>query len=165
MVEFTEDQIQAMVKMLKDEFNPGIAIRELAVLELEDLKRKGCTLENLGECHSCSATKNGECPLCNWEKRHPEYANDELAMKIKILEAGGKKAYKEKLKRQEEAKREAERATDTDKVEAARYLLNIYFKSKIDCLESDVLDAISNVLYAKSKPAIQEVISSLYRSK
>ena len=98
MANFTEDQIQKMLWELKNEYcGPEIATQELAILELEDLKRKGCTLENIGECHGCSATKNGECPLCNWEKRHPEYANDELAMKIKVLEAGGEEAYQKKL--------------------------------------------------------------------
>ena len=98
MANFTEDQIQEMLWALKHEYcGPEIATRELAILELEDLKRKGCTLENIGECHGCSATKNGECPLCDWEKRHPEYANDELAMKLKVLEAGGEEAYQKKL--------------------------------------------------------------------
>jgi len=98
MAEFTEDQIQAMIKTLKDEFNPDIATRELAVLELEDMKRKGCVLEfanRFDECHSC--TKAHNCPILTWEKRHPEYANDELAIKIKVLEAGGEEAYKKKL--------------------------------------------------------------------
>lgn len=109
MANFTEDQIQKMMWALKNEYcNPEVATRELAILELEDLKRKGCTLENLCECHGCSATKDGECPLCDWEKRHPEYANDELAMKIKILEAGGDEAYKKKLEAQNAARRQKE---------------------------------------------------------
>ena len=136
MAEFTEDQIRKMLWALKNEYcNPEVATRELAILELEDLKRKGCTLENLCECHGCSATKNGECPLCDWEKRHPEYANDELAMKIKILEAGGEEAYKEKLKRQEESKKkfeeEEQKKLDYDTLKSKLFeILDDYFINK-----------------------------------
>lgn len=170
MANFSESRIQTMLNELKDEFGSDIATRELAILELEDMERKGCTHESANKFDQCRDCPNSEkCPVLDWEKHHPEYANDELAVKIKVLEAGGEEAYKAKLKAQEEAKRkaeeEAQRATDTDKVEAARYLLNIYFKSKIDCPESDVLDAVNNILYAKSKPAIQEVISNVYRNK
>lgn len=170
MANFSESRIQTMLNELKDEFGPDIATRELAILELEDMERKGCTHESANKFDQCRDCSNSEkCPVLDWEKRHPEYANDELAMKIKVLETGGEEAYKVKLEAQAEAKKKAEeeanRATDTDKVEAARYLLNVYFKSKIDCLESDVLDAISNILYAKSKPAMQEVISNLYKSR
>lgn len=78
---------------------PEDEARELAEMQLEDLKRKGCTLENIGECHGCSATKGGsECPLCGWEKRHPEYADDELAMKIKTLENKAKDQFCAEMK-------------------------------------------------------------------
>ena len=111
MANFTEKQIQEMISALKWDFGIDNNIRELAILELEDLKRKGCTLENIGECHGCSATKNGsECPLCGWEKRHPEYANDELAMRITVLEAGGEEAYKEKMKKREELHKKEDEA-------------------------------------------------------
>ena len=109
MAEFTWQQIQSMVRQLKDEFGSDIATRELAILELKDMERKGCVLDfanRFDECRACP--KANECPVLTWEKRHPEYANDELAIKIKILEAGGEEAYKEKLKHQEEAKRKAE---------------------------------------------------------
>ena len=43
MANFTEKQIQRMITDLRDEFGQDIATRELALLELEDLKRKGCT--------------------------------------------------------------------------------------------------------------------------
>lgn len=109
MADFTENQIQQMMTTLKWEYGIDNNTRELAILELEDLKRKGCTLEHIGECRgNCSACKGDYCPLNDWEKRHPEYANDELAMRIKILEAGGEEAYKAKLAAQEEAKKRAE---------------------------------------------------------
>ena len=87
MANFTEKQIQEMMSALKWDFGIDNNIRELAVLELEDLARKGCTLEHIGECHGCSAStkENKYCPLFDWQKRHPEYANDELAMKIKVM--------------------------------------------------------------------------------
>ena len=99
MANFTESQVQGMLRQLNDELGPVIATRELAMLELEDLHRKGCPLERAdGSCIGCSATKDGkDCPMLDWQKRHPEYANDELAMKIKVLEAGGEEAYQKKL--------------------------------------------------------------------
>ena len=95
-------KIDEMIRENKQEYGidlPENEARELAELQLEDLKRKGCTLESIGECHGCSATKDGsECPLCDWEKRHPEYANDELAMKIKALENKARDQFKASMK-------------------------------------------------------------------
>lgn len=106
---FSEARIQAMLGELRDEFGPDIATRELAILELEDLERKGCTHESARKFDLCLDCQNFEnCPVLDWQKRHPEYANDELAMKIKVLEAGGEEAYREKQKRIEEAKKKAE---------------------------------------------------------
>ena len=80
------------------------------------------------ETSACSISD--KCPVVDWEKCHPEYANDELATKIEILEAGGEEAYKAKLKAQEEAKKKAEeeklKASDTDILNAARQLLKLY---------------------------------------
>ena len=100
---------------------------------------------------------SNKCPMLNWQDRHPEYANDELAMKIKVLEAGGEEAYKAKLKAQEEAKKKAEKAqkvTDTDRVNACRHLLNLFYKSKLSVSESEVLDLVNKILYAKTKAEI-----------
>ena len=110
-MEFTEAQIRGMIESLRDDFPEEIATRELALLELEDLARKGCLLENEHDsCICCSAFGKGKCPMSDWHKRHPEYMNDELATKIRILEAGGEEAYREKQKRIEEAKKQAEAA-------------------------------------------------------
>ena len=96
------NKIDEMIRENRQEYGfdlPEDEARELAELQLKDLERKGCTLENIGECHGCSATKDGsECPLCDWEKRHPEYANDELAMKIKALENKARDQLKAKVK-------------------------------------------------------------------
>ena len=161
MANFTEKQIQGMLDDLRDEFGWDITTRELALLELEDMKRKGCALEyacKYDQCRGCSISD--KCPVIDWDKRHPEYANDELAMKIKVLEAGGEEAYKAQLKAQEEAKKkveeEAQLATDTDRVNACRYLLNLFYKSKLSISESDVLDLINNILYAKTKAEIYD---------
>lgn len=164
MANFTEKQIQEMISTLKWDFGVENNTRELAILELEDLRRKGCTLENIGECHGCSASTNSYCPLADWEKRHPEYANDELAMKIKILEAGGEEAYKAKLKAQEEAKRKAEEeaqkaATDADRAHACRYLLNLFYKSKLTATEGGILDLVNNILHAKTKAEIWDEVA------
>ena len=165
MANFTEIQIQQMMTALKWDFGVENNTRELAILELEDLKRKGCTLEHIGECHGCSAStkENSYCPLADWEKRHPEYANDELAMKIKILEAGGEEAYKAKLKAQEEAKRkaeeEAQKATDADRANACRYLLNLFYKSKTTATEGGILDLVNSILHAKTKAEIWDEVA------
>ena len=160
MANFTEKQIQGMLDDLRDEFGWDIATRELALLELEDMKRKGCALEyacKFDQCRGCSISN--KCPVIGWEKRHPEYVDDELAMKIRVLEAGGEEAYKARLKAQEEAKKKAEKAqkaTDTDRVNACRYLLNLFYKSKLSISEGDVLDLINNILYAKTKAEIYD---------
>ena len=158
MANFTEKQIQGMITDLRDEFGPDIATRELALLELEDMKRKGCTgyAFTYDQCRVCSMSD--KCPKLNWQDRHPEYANDELAMKIKVLEAGGEEAYKAKLEAQEEAKKKAEEearvVTDTDRVNACRHLLNLFYKSKSFASEIKVLDLVNKILYAKTKAEI-----------
>ena len=158
MANFTEKQIQGMLDDLRDEFGLDIATRELALLELEDMKRKGCVLEyacKFDQCRGCSISN--KCPVIGWEKRHPEYVDDELAMKIRVLEAGGEEAYKARLKAQEEAKKKAEKAqkaTDTDRVNACRHLLNLFYKSKLSVSESEVLDSVNNILCAKTKAEI-----------
>ena len=56
MANFTEKQIQGMIAELRDMFGSDIATRELALLELEDLKRKGCALEyacKYDQCRGC----------------------------------------------------------------------------------------------------------------
>ena len=163
MANFTEKQIQGMIAELRDEFGSEIATRELALLELEDMKRKGCALEyacKFDQCRACSISD--KCPMIDWENRHPEYANDELAMKIKVLEAGGEEAYKAQEEAKKKAKEEAQLATDTDRVDACRHLLNLFYKSKLTAVdlakptvtESEVLNSVNNILYAKTKAEI-----------
>ena len=95
-------KIDEMIRENRQEYGidlPEDEARELAELQLKDLERKGCTLESIGECHGCSATKDGsECPLCDWEKRHPEYVDDELAKRIKALENKARDKFKAEMK-------------------------------------------------------------------
>lgn len=95
-------KIDEIIRENKEEYGidlPEDEARELAELQLEDLKRKGCTLENNGECRGCSVTEDGsKCPLCDWEKRHPEYADDELAKRIKALENKAKDKFRAEMK-------------------------------------------------------------------
>ena len=171
MANFTEKQIQGMLDDLRDEFGWDIATRELALLELEDMKRKGCALEyacKFDQCRGCSISN--KCPVIGWEKRHPEYVDDELAMKIRVLEAGGEEAYKAKLKAQEEAKKKAEeeklKASDTDILNAARQLLKLYFTSQVDGkTATDYLEALSDVLNADLKPEIEAAFINILGSK
>lgn len=171
MANFTEKQIQGMLAELRDEFGSEIATRELALLELEDMKRKGCALEyacKYDQCRSCSISD--KCPVLDWEKRHPEYANDELAMKIKVLEAGGEEAYRAQLKAQEEAKKKAEeeklKASDTDILDAARRLMKLHFTAQVDGkTAADYLEALGNVLNADTKLEIEAAFISILGSK
>lgn len=166
MANFSESRIQTMLNELKDEFGPDIATRELAILELEDLERKGCTHESANKFDQCRDCPNSEkCPILDWEKRHPEYASDELAMKIKVLEAGGEEAYRAKLEAQAEAKRkaeeEAQRATDTDKIEAICFIRRTYFEhgSEIGVDPLAILNDIDEVIKAKTKPEIKAIVA------
>ena len=171
MTNFTEKQIQGMIAELKDMFGSDIATRELALLELEDMKRKGCAFEyacKYDQCRGCSISD--KCPVVDWETRHPEYANDELATKIKILEAGGEEAYKAKLKAQDEAKKKAEeeklKALDIDILNAARQLLKLYFTAQVDGkTATDYLEALSDVLNADLKPEIEAAFINILGSK
>ena len=164
MANFSESEIQSMLSELRDDYGPEIATRELAILALEDLRRKGCTHESTSKYAQCCDCPNFEkCPALDWATRLPEYANDELAMKIKVLEAGGEEAYKAKLKAQEEAKKkaeeEAEKATDVDRDEACRHLLDLFRKSKLTATEGGVLDLIENILNTKTKAEIRDEVN------
>jgi hypothetical protein len=165
MANFTETQIQKMIAELKNEFGPEIATRELALLELEDLERKGCNVEYTHYCLNCPAHEEGNCPLNDWESRHPEYANDALAMKIRILEAGGEEAYIAKLKAQEEAKKKAVeeklKATDTEILEAARHILKLYFNTWANTPGAEYLKALNEVLNTNSKPVIEATLAKI----
>jgi hypothetical protein len=170
MANFTETRIQKMITELKDEFGPEIATRELALLELEDLERKGCNVEYGPYCLNCPAHEEDNCPLNDWQKRHPEYANDALAMKIRVLEAGGEEAYIAKLKAQAEAKKKAEeeklKASDTDMLEAARKLLKLHFTSQVEGkTEANYLEALSDILNAETKLEIEAAFIDILGSK
>ena len=165
MANFTETRIQSMITELRDEFGSEIATRELALLELEDLERKGCHVEYTHYCLNCPAYKENNCLLNDWETRHPEYANDALAMKIRILEAGGEEAYVAKLKAQEEAKKKAEeeklKATDTEVLEAARHILKLYFNTWANTPGAEYLKALNEVLNTNSKPVIEATLAKI----
>lgn len=166
MANFTEKQIQGMIADLRDEFGPDIATRELALLELEDLKRKGCTgyAFTYDQCQVCSMSN--KCPMLNWHDRHPEYANDELAMKIKVLEAGGEEAYKAQEEAMKKAEEEKLKASDTDILDAARRLMKLHFTAQVDGkTAADYLEALSDVLNADTKPEIEAAFVSILGSK
>lgn len=159
MANFSESRIRSMITELRDEFGPDIATRELALLELEDMERKGCSHESANKFDQCRDCPDFEkCPVLDWQKRHPEYANDELAMKIRVLEAGGEEAYREKMKRQEElckkAEEEKNRAKDEDRIAAACKVLQMIKDSKQPVsahMISAVVDLIRNAKTTKSE--------------
>ena len=164
MAEITESRIQAQMRENSYEFGISTSepyAHELAELQLKDLLRKGCTLEG-PDCRGCSCM-GGSCPLNGWEKLHPEYKDDELAHRIEVLEAGGEEAYKAKLKAREEARikaeEEAQKATDADRANACRHLLNLFYKSKLTATEGGILDLVNNILYAKTKSEIWDEVA------
>lgn len=77
----TQKIIEQYANFNKDEY--GIYDEELTRLELEDAERKGCLVDYGPYCMNCPHNKNNTCPLNDWQKRHPEFVNDELAQKIK----------------------------------------------------------------------------------
>lgn len=161
-------KIDEMIRENRQEYGidlPEDEERELAELQLKDLERKGCTLENIGECRGCSATKDGsECPLCDWEKRHPEYASDELATKIKDLENKSRDRLKARVKAKvidefkklkvevdlSEAARALE-ATASDMIEAAR--------------EFEKVEGQSDEVQLKALAKVNEALDKIRHSK
>ena len=104
--------------------------------------------------------------MLNWHDRHPEYANDELAMKIKVLEAGGEEAYKAQEEAMKKAEEEKLKASDTDILDAARRLMKLHFTAQVDGkTAADYLEALSDVLNADTKPEIEAAFVSILGSK
>ena len=161
-------KIDEMIRENRQEYGidlPEDEARELAELQLKDLERKGCTLENIGECHGCSATKDGSgCPLCDWEKRHPEYANDELAMKIKALENKARDQFKAKVKTNvvEEFKK---LKADIDLTEAAR-ALEVAARDMIEALrEFENMEGLADEIQLKALAKVNGTLDKIYHSK
>lgn len=160
--------IDELIQANKFEFGidlPEDEARELAELQLEDLKRKGCTLEHISECHGCSATENGsECPLCDWEKRHPEYANDELAMKINALESKANDRFKTgvKAKVTDEFKK---LKVEVDLTEAAR-ALEIAAHDMAEALrEFDGVEGLADEVQLKALAKVNRAFDKIRHSK
>ena len=161
-------KIDEMIRENRQEYGfdlPEDEARELAELQLEDLKRKGCTLENIGECHGCSATKDGsECPLWGWEKRHPEFDSDELAMKIKALEDKARDQLKAKVKTKiigEFKKLKVE----VDLTEAAK-ALEIAARDMIEAArEFEKVEGQSDEIQLKALAKVNEALDKIRHSK
>ena len=86
-----KQMIESIFQEQKWEYGADLSnprVREYAELFTEDLNRKGCIPETYEgpECRRCESCIGDKCPLEDWEKRHPEYKDDELAKKIKTLE-------------------------------------------------------------------------------
>lgn len=158
MPEITEEKIQAQMRDNSYEFGIRVSepyARELADLQLRDLQRKGCLL-NGPDCHGCDTSN---CPILGWEKRHPEYVNDELAHRIKVLKAGGEEKWQEIQRQCQEAAEKEAKATDTDKVDASRHVLNLYYKSKVDGAESTFLSLVNDILNAETKDEVKTLVA------
>lgn len=92
--------------------------------------------------------------MMGWEKHHPEYANDELAHEIDVLECGGEEKWQEVQRRRQGAAKEVAKATDTGKADASRHVLNLYYKSKVDGTESTFLGQVDDILNVETKDGI-----------
>lgn len=51
--------------------------------------------------------------------------------------------------------------TDTDKVGAACYILNLYYKSKIYGTEETFLSAVNDALHAKTKAELDAIVNDV----
>lgn len=81
-MEFTVKQIKNQMTYDRDEH--GLDDWQLAILELEDIARKGCTHPGDVYCIECRDKGPGfKCPMSDWVQKHPEFANDDLTKKIK----------------------------------------------------------------------------------
>jgi hypothetical protein len=79
----TEALVKKLADFNRDEY--GVYNEELARLELEDAERKGCLIQYGPYCQNCLHKALNTCPLNDWQKRHPEFVNDELSQKIEAL--------------------------------------------------------------------------------
>lgn len=77
----TQEIVERYANFMKDIY--GVYDEELAKLELEDAERKGCFVDYGPCCIDCPHYLNNTCSVNDWQKRHPEFANDELDKKIK----------------------------------------------------------------------------------
>ena len=161
-------KIDEMIRENKQEYGidlPEDEARELAELQLKDLERKGCTLENIGECHGCSATKDGsECPLCDWEKRHPEYVDDELALKIKALENKARDQFRAEM-RAKVTSEFKKLKVDIDLTEAAR-ALEIAAHDMIEALrEFESTEGLADEIQLKALAKVNRALDKIRHSK
>lgn len=161
-------KIDEMIRENRQEYGIDLSEdeeRELAELQLEDLKRKGCTLESIGECHGCSATKDGsECPLCDWEKRHPEYDNDELAMKIKALENKARDQFKAEMRAKVTGEFKKLKV-EVDLTEAAR-ALEIAARDMIEAArEFEEVEGQNDEVQLKALAKVNEALDKIRHSK
>jgi hypothetical protein len=81
----SQDLIKKQAEFDRDEY--GVYDEQLARLHLEDCARKGCLIEYGPYCINCPHNHENNCPLATWQTRHPEFANDKLAQRIKRREA------------------------------------------------------------------------------
>lgn len=100
--DFTADERNTIIQSLRDEYGNREFSDELVLLECQDLWRKGChNLEHCDDCRGCGKTGydvGSNCRLLDWEKRHPEYADDELAKRIKALKNKLRDEFNAKVK-------------------------------------------------------------------
>ena len=90
--DFTDNEKHTIINSLKDEYGDQKFSDELVLLECQDLWRKGCHHIDKECSNQCD-----DCPLCTWEKRNPEYKDDELAKRLKELRAEARGVQKAEI--------------------------------------------------------------------
>lgn len=161
-------KIDEMIRENRQEYGidlPEDEARELAELQLKDLERKGCTLESIGECHGCSATKDGsECPLCDWEKHYPEYADDELAKRIKALENKSRDKFKAEMRAKVTGEFKKLKV-DVDLTEAAKALETAARDMIEAAREFEEVEGQSDEVQLKALAKVNEALDKIRHSK
>lgn len=151
--EITEAIIERQIAWDKQEY--GYGSRELALLELEDLRRKGCTLQGV-QCTDCNAFQNGHCPMADWQNKHPEFANDELWKKIVAI--WKQHEPEEQVENEDECKANAE-----EKLNQIAWILNVYFKKDVLKSPEHVLNFINDIVLddVKTKAELEEMMKDI----
>lgn len=156
---FSPELIKFMMKDNKDEFGINMNepyAKELAVLQLQDLKRKGCHVEYLKtDCRKCPYAD--DCPLLRWTRDNERFANDALAKEIYRLSHGT-------TDEQFRQKRDAKRVTDYDRASALNKIVDLYLsKSEFSQHADDFMATVVSLTGADTMKELESNVDKLFK--
>lgn len=158
---FSPELIKYMMKDNADEF--GISMnepyaKELAVLQLQDLKRKGCHVEYLKtDCRKCPYAD--DCPLLRWTRNDSRYANDALAKEIYRLSHD----VPDEQYRQERVAKE-ESLTNNDRINALNRIISLYLsKNEFRQHADDFMSAVVSLMSAVTMKEMEGNLDQLFK--